>query len=65
MKISRIDRIRTMSVSEMADVILDNEYIEDADMGFCKSTCNLDDYADGATKEACRKCVIRWLLEKV
>ena len=65
MKMTRIDRIRTMTVSEIADAILDNEYIADEDMGFCKSICNLDDYAGGELKEECRESVIKWLMEEV
>lgn len=62
---TRIDRIRTMTVSEIADAILDDEYMADGEMGFCKSTCNLDDYVGGELKEECRECVIKWLMEEL
>lgn len=38
-KMKRIDRIGTMTVSEMAELIQESKYITEDNMGFCENKC--------------------------
>ena len=54
---TRIEHIRSMSVEELADVILDREEISTA-IDFCK---NLEQCREDVPEGECRKCLIKWL----
>ena len=54
---TRIECIQSMSVEELADVILDREEISTA-IDFCK---NLEQCREDVPEGACRKCLIKWL----
>lgn len=56
----RIDRIRMMSVSEMADAIMEA-------VGYCPVTQECDggrEDSGQAPQAMCRKCLIKWLMEE-
>lgn len=61
-KTRRIDRIRSMSVYEMADAL--KETGMDNCIEFCSSTKEYSDYMEEhgeATDAMCRECLIKWL----
>lgn len=61
----RIDRIRSMSVHELADMLIENGM--DGNIEFCPSSQECDDYEQehGETSdEMCRECLIKWLMEE-
>ena len=54
---TRIERIRSMSVEEMADKIMENDYAIVA-FDFCQ---RFDECREDIPEEECRKCLIQWL----
>lgn len=54
---TRIDHIRSMSVEEMADAILDKSIISAA-IDFCHS---FEECWEGVTEDECKKCLIEYL----
>lgn len=59
----RINKIRTMTIEELAELIVD---IENIDFNFCKSDCDGDWESEDPT-EICPhpvECCIRWLGEE-
>ena len=59
---TRIDRIRSMSVEEMADKILASEISTTID--FCQefSECqDLNEKGEEIPDEMCKKCLVKWL----
>lgn len=55
----RIDKLRAMSVEDVAKVILDSDCLYD---DYCKSDCNIDD--EDITDKDCLACVVKWLEEE-
>lgn len=61
----RIDRIRAMTVSEMAELILESDCIADDNLDFCPNKCIKKLNTDiPIEKEDCKQCLIRWLMEE-
>lgn len=61
----RIDRIRALTVSEMAELILESDYIADDNLDFCPNKCKEKLDADiPIEEEDCKQCLIRWLMEE-
>lgn len=60
----RIDRIRAMSVYEMADALMATDVIDNINACPSRSECNQAlDKNEKVLEEKCRKCLIEWLKE--
>lgn len=57
----RIERLRNMSVTELADAILKSGFDEKID--FCDSNHSCGELED-IPEEMCRKCLIEWLMKE-
>lgn len=61
----RIDRIRTMTASEMAELILESDYIAEENLDFCPNKCiEKLDTGIPIEEEDCKQCLIKWLMEE-
>ena len=61
----RIDRIRSMSVHELADMLIENGI--DIHISFCPSAEECGDYEEKHGElppGGCRECLIKWLMEE-
>jgi hypothetical protein len=61
-RMTNYDRIRNMSIEEMAEEIFSLEI--DEKINFCKSDC-IFDLGDEIPHEYCVECLVRWLREEV
>ena len=66
---TRLEVIRTMTAEQMAQVLIDSNYLDGltTDHHFCKGDCDwaesMDD--DGPDEQECLGCCVRWLSEEV
>lgn len=61
----RIDRIRTMTASEMAELILKSDCIAEGNLDFCPNKCEEKLDTDiPIEKEDCKQCLVKWLMEE-
>lgn len=61
----RIDRIRSMSVTEMADALMETEMVDEIE--FCQNKKNCmekNDSGEGVLPETCKGCLVKWLMEE-